>query len=265
MGWFRDHRRRKILEGPFPAAWDGILESGLAHWRHLDDDEKGLLRDLTQVFVAEKSWEGCGGLEITDEIRVTIAAEACLLLLGLENLDYTDVEAILVYPTAVKTPDAPHASFGSVVESGPLPILGQAARDGPVLLTWDSVTKTARHPERGHNVVYHEFAHKLDMLTGTVDGTPPMASAEQFRRWVEVCTAEYELVQGGTARHRRTFLDTYAGVNVGEFFAVATEYFFDLPREMASQRPDLYDVLRDFYRQDPAAREERSLRHRRDG
>lgn len=258
MGWLRDHRRQKILEHPFPAEWEQILAAGLSHWQYLDLDERSRLRCLTQVFVAEKSWEGCGGLDMTDEIRVTVAGQACLLLLGLDNVEFTDVDSILVYPHAVKTPEGPHASYGSVVESGSLPILGQTLSGGPVLLTWDTITKSARHPERGHNVVYHEFAHKLDMLTGTIDGTPPMATKEQLDRWIEVCTAEFERVQTRAGQGKRTFLDTYAGVNVGEFFAVATEYFFDLPREMRRERPELYGVLHDFYRQDPAARETRS-------
>ena len=131
----------------------------------------------------------------------------------------------------------------------PLPVLGVAHYDGPVIIAWDSARAGARHPERGHNVVYHEFAHKLDMLDGVVDGTPPLARREELDQWVAVCTAEYEAMRNGTDDG---FLDGYAAVNPAEFFAVVTETFFDIPLELEAAKPALYDVLRDFYRQDPA-------------
>ncbi len=258
MGWLRDHKRKRILESPFPPEWEAVLERRMKHWGYLDDDEQQLLRELTQVFIAEKYWEPCGGLELTDDVQVTIAADACLLLLGLDGLEFKDVSSILIYPSTVKTPDAPHASFGSVVESGSQAILGQALQGGPVLLTWDSVREGARHPEKGHNVVYHEFAHKLDMLTGSVDGMPPLATRNQVDDWVRVATEEFQRVQDRSARGERTFLDAYAATNVGEFFAVATEFFFDLPQKMHKERPDLYEMLNGFYRQDPAERERRA-------
>ena len=133
--------------------------------------------------------------------------------------------------------------------NAPLPVLGVAHYEGPVIIAWDSARAGARHPERGHNVVYHEFAHKIDMLDGLVDGTPPLERDEERTRWIEVCTAEYQALRNGTDDG---FLDGYAAVNPGEFFAVVTEVFFDLPREMEAAKPDLYGVLRDFYRQDPA-------------
>ncbi|HEY4376001.1 MAG TPA: zinc-dependent peptidase, partial [Acidimicrobiales bacterium] len=133
----------------------------------------------------------------------------------------------------------------------PLPILGLAEFGGTVLLTWDAARHDARHPGTGHNVVFHEFAHQLDMLNGTVNGTPPLASREQFDRWVEVCTRVYQQVRAGTAGES---INPYAGVNVGEFFAVATEVFFDDPHGLQRDHRDLYDVLAAFYRQDPARR-----------
>lgn len=269
MGWLRDRRRQKILEHPFPAEWEQILAAGLSHWQHLDLDERSRLRCLTQVFVAEKSWEGCGGLHMTDEIRVTVAGQACLLLLGLENVEFTDVDSILVYPHAVKTPEGPHASYGSVVESGSLPILGQALSGGPVLLTWDAITKSARHPERGHNVVYHEFAHKLDMLDGAPDGAPPLPAAMRAR-WTRTMTSAYEdfckrldEVEAAIPRHvdpespaadawyERLPLDPYAATDPGEFFAVATEIFFTDPGALHDAYPALYALFRDYFGQDP--------------
>lgn len=251
MGWLRDHRRQKILEHPFPAEWEQILAAGLSHWQHLDLDERSRLRCLTQVFVAEKSWEGCGGLDMTDEIRVTVAGQACLLLLGLENVEFTDVDSILVYPHAVKTPEGPHASYGSVVESGSLPILGQALSGGPVLLTWDAITKSARHPERGHNVVYHEFAHKLDMLNGPPDGLPPLHEGMRRQAWTAAFEPAWrdfcERVDDG----EDTFIDPYAAESPAEFFAVTSEVFFEAPDLLHAEYPAVYEQLKQFYRQDP--------------
>jgi Mlc titration factor MtfA (ptsG expression regulator) len=134
----------------------------------------------------------------------------------------------------------------------PMSIIGQAhGRRGPVIVAWDAARAGARHPERGHNVVFHEFAHKLDMLDNMIDGTPPLPDQATRRRWIEVCTAEFQLVRAGLGGH---LLWSYAGVNPGEFFAVATEVFFGRPLELRIEKPALYEVLADFYRQDPAAR-----------
>jgi MtfA peptidase len=136
-----------------------------------------------------------------------------------------------------------------------VPLLGEAHLRGPVILTWDSVLRGSVHPEFGHNVVYHEFAHQLDMQDGRGDGTPPLASREQYARWVEVCTREYTALRERIAQGEPTFLDPYAGTDESEFFAVATEHFFDQPEAMRARHPELYQVLRDFYRQDPALHE----------
>lgn len=258
VGWLQEHRRRKILEHPFPDAWNAILERNVAHWRLLSPAERAELRSLVQVFVAEKYWEGCGGLELTDEIRVTIAGLACLLVLGLEHTLYSNVETILVYPSTVIAPGQRSAiAAGITLEEPAVPIYGQSILRGPVVLVWDAVLRGAIHPERGHNVVYHEFAHKLDMLDGCVDGTPPLAERAQYLRWVKVCTHEYEELRRRVAKGEHTFLDAYGGTSPGEFFAVITEYFFDKPLQMRRHHPELYSLLQEFYRQDPAAREAR--------
>ena len=253
--WVRDHRRQKILEVPFPPEWEAVLRDNVAHYRRLGGDERRHLRDLVQVFVAEKHWEGCGGLALTDEIRVTIAAEACLMILALPHDVYRGVESILVYPSAVVAPERRLGVFEVATEPlpGPMPILGQAHLRGPVILVWDSVRQSARHPEGGHNVVYHEFAHKLDMLDGEANGTPPLESREQYARWVEICTRELVRLRAEADAGLPTFLDAYGATNEAEFFAVITEEFFDRPAALIEHHPDLYGILREFYRQDPAA------------
>jgi len=253
--WLTRRRRRRLLRQPFPAHWEAILERGVAHWRSLDADERERLRSLVKLFVAEKRWEGCGGLELDDEIRVTIAALACLLVLGFDGFLYDNVKSILVYPsTVVAQGSVPGLAPGLAVARPIVPISGQAMLHGPVLLVWDEVRRDAVHPEKGHNVVFHEFAHALDMLDGWVDGVPPLGTRDRRTHWVEVCTRTYRELRERSERGERTFLDPYAGTSEAEFFAVVTEVFFDRPRELRARHPELYDVLMDFYRQDPAER-----------
>ncbi|TPV96885.1 MAG: zinc-dependent peptidase [Myxococcales bacterium FL481] len=256
LSWLRDRRRQAILETPFPTHWDGIMGRNVPHVTWLSSPERQHLRELVQVFVAEKRWEGAGGLTLTDEVRVTIAAQACLLILGLEHELYRRVESIVVYPSTV----VPRRREPSVLSTAvrladqPMPILGQAFVRGPVILVWDAVRSGGRDPVDGKNVVYHEFAHKLDMLTGHADGVPPLADRETYHRWVSALTHEYDQLQQRFERGRSTFLDAYALTNGAEFFAVATEFFFERPETMARDHTVMYEVLQAFYRQDPAAR-----------
>jgi len=256
FGWLQARHRRQILEQPFPESWNAILERNVAHWNVLDDAERVHLRSLIQVFVAEKQWDGCGGLELTDEIQVTIAGLACLLLLGLEHILYSNVKTICVYPSTVVAPGQRSADSSGITMQGPdVPIYGQSILRGPVVLVWDAVLRGARHPEGGHNVVYHEFAHKLDMLDGCVNGTPLLGERARYQRWVAVCTREYNALRHCASKGKHTLLDAYGGTNPGEFFAVITECFFDKPLQMKRHHLELYSLLQEFYRQDPAARE----------
>ncbi len=258
--WLRDHRRAEARKRPFPPEWEVFIRTNMAHYCVLDDAERAELRAMMQVFLEEKNWEGCGGLDLTDEIRVTIAAQACLLQLGLPHDYYRNVESILVYPSTVVAPEH-HPGFFERVD-GPVeasvPLLGQAFTRGPVILVWDAVLHGARHPEQGHNVVYHEFAHKLDMLDGAADGTPPLADRDQLAEWVAVCSREFLRLSRLAEKGRKTFLDAYGAKNEAEFFAVATETFFDRPLALQGHAPDLYNVLSAYYRQDPAGRVNRT-------
>lgn len=256
FSWIRNRRRSKLRARPFPEQWEDYLRANVAHYCLLSPDEQTELRGMIHVFLAEKHWEGCGGLELTDEIRLTIAAQACLLLLGLSHSFFRNVISILVYPSTVVPPEHRPGVFEQVSSpvDAPQPLLGQAFLKGPIILVWDEVLHGARHPERGHNVVYHEFAHKLDMLDGVADGTPPLISGDKIAQWVSVCTVEFDRLRNLARQGRPTFLDAYATVNEAEFFAVATEEFFDRPLMFQETAPDLYQVLSDYYRQDPAKR-----------
>jgi Mlc titration factor MtfA (ptsG expression regulator) len=251
----RQRRRRHAVDAPFPNEWRTLLASDMVHWRWLDDEERDRLECLIKGFLFDKRFEWVDGLEESDEIKVLVAASACLLILGLENAYYRDVTSIIMYPSLTAqrghraAPEAAGLATDAIV-----PILGEAVLHGPVLIAWDSAKRSAAHPSTGHNVIYHEFAHKIDMADGSVDGLPPMAR-EQRDQWEEVCRREYEALREGTEEH--PFLDEYGAVNRAEFFAVATEMFFDRPGDMKRRERDLYDVLSGFYRQDPAERERR--------
>jgi len=256
--WWTERRRAKLLEQPFPAEARAVLERNVKHYGRLDAEAQKRLRDLVQVFVAEKRWEGCGGLELVEEMKVTIAAQACLLVLELPHRLYENVESILVYPSTVLRPAPKLGVFvrpGTLVASGPIALFGEAHVRGPVVLAWDRVLRDGKHPRDGHNLVYHEFAHKLDMLDGQADGTPPLATREQRRRWHEVCERVFLQLRARAESGDSTFIDEYGATDEAEFFAVATEHFFDQPRALRSAEPELYDVLSAFYRQDPAALE----------
>ncbi len=253
---FANRRRKKLTEAPFPTEWEDILLRNVGHYSMLDDAERAHLRALIQIFIAEKNWEGASGLELSDEIRVTISAQACLLLLGLPHNYYKNVESIIIYPSTVVVPERRPGFFENTI--APLdpaqPIIGQAFRQGPVIIIWDAALRGSRHPEFGHNVIYHEFAHKLDMLDGMADGTPPLQDRAEYRDWVKTCTDEYLRLKHRTREGKRSFLDAYGATNEAEFFAVATEQFFDQPRLMLDHAPDLYRVLKHYYRQDPVLR-----------
>jgi Mlc titration factor MtfA (ptsG expression regulator) len=253
--WWREKKRERILEQPFPEEQLAVLERNVAHYRRLSAEDQKRLRDLVQVFVAEKHWEGRGDLTLTDEMKFTIAAQACMLVLELPHHLYASVESIFVYPSAVVRPEAPQGIFvrRSELVTGPVTLLGEAHLRGPVVLAWDRVVRDGRAPRDGYNLVYHEFAHKLDMLDGRADGTPPLVSSEDRERWHQVCERVFLELRTRAERGEPTLIDHYGATNEAEFFAVVTETFFDRPQALLEAEPELYDVLRSFYRQDPAA------------
>lgn len=250
--WLTERRRERLRELPFPPQWDAILERNVTAVRFLTGQEREHLRDLVAVFLDEKHWEGCGGLELTDEIRVTVAGTACLLLLGRDHELMRDVESILIYPSAVLLPDAGQGTLDGrprVIEDS-TPVLGAAHRGGPVVLAWDAVLHGSRNARDGRNLVIHEMAHKIDFLDGQADGTPPLASRAELERWVKACAQAFQDVRDGAD----PVLREYAGTNEAEFFAVASEVFFERPKQLAREHPELYRVLAELYNLDLAAR-----------
>lgn len=247
----RKRRQREAAEQPFADEWRALLSGRWSMWSWLSADEQRRLEQLIKVFIADKRWEAAKGFELTETAQVLIAAQACLLVLELDRDHYRGVGTIIVHPTTLVLHGQRQTGTGGLVSSDPYPILGQAHYEGPVIIAWDAARLDAATPFRGENVVIHEFAHKLDMLDGVIDGTPPLPDDDARRRWIDVCTREFTALSTGLAD---PLLRDYGAEDPGEFFAVATEVFFCRPVEMRETKPELYEVLSGFYRQDPAAR-----------
>lgn len=238
----------------FPFAWEQILRRNVPFYSRLAPSEQVQLQRLILDFLQGKNWVGCNGLEITDEIRLTIAAQACVLLLGSIDHDaFSSVVSILVYPSTFGSRHHDHGIDSRVAT------LGEAWYRGPVILAWDEVLAGGRDPDDGHNVVYHEFAHQLDFAGESLEQAADPALIEQRRLRHEVLHAEYQSLVQATQQGRATLLDHYGATNPQEFFAVATECFFEMPLQMQQAHPQLYDVLVTFYGQDPG---QRLLRYR---
>jgi Mlc titration factor MtfA (ptsG expression regulator) len=250
---FRDRRRRELAAQPFLPEWAAIMDSNVPYVRKLDAAERVRLESLIQVFVAEKCFEGCGGMVITDEVKVTIAAQACLLLLNLHHDYYEQLISILVYPAGVRFDQQVKGEAGTVSTTGRV-VSGLSYRTGAVLLSWPDVKAGGRNWRDGRNVVFHEFAHQLDQLDGAVDGAPPLDSAEMYREWAHVLGAEYKRLRERVTDGMSLLISSYGATKPAEFFAVVTELFFERPLELRHMHPALYAEFMQYFRQDPAAR-----------
>ena len=250
FSWLKNRRRSKSVARPFPGEWLQILDRNVAPYRVISPSDQQKLRDAIQVFIAERNWEGCNGLAVTDEMRVTIDGYACLLLLGLEHDYFSHVLSVLVYPTDYRAP-AKRNDIGVIMETED-DRHGEAWYRGPVILSWKEIQEDLTQPWDGQNLILHEFAHQLDMLDREVNGTPPLHSHDQAQRWNKVMTAEFSRLIRDARHGRPTLIDPYGTTNEAEFFAVTTECFFDAPRELREEHPDLYALLREYYGQDPA-------------
>jgi Mlc titration factor MtfA (ptsG expression regulator) len=248
-------RRRKALAQPFPDTWRALLTEHMVHWRMLDTRERERAEKLVRLLLADKLWEASSGFALTEEIRVLVSAMASMLVLELDYDYYHRVTSIVVSPSSTHMPGEHYVGDG-VFSDAPMAFVGLSAHSGPVVIAWDAARFEALHPDGGKNVVYHEFAHKLDAEDGSSNGAPPFETDTEFRSWVAVATPAYESLRHG---HADAVLDPYGATNPAEFFAVATEAFFNRPLLLEAQRPELYAGLRRFYNQHPAARERRAL------
>ena len=252
FGFLKKRRRRRLRAQLIPAAWGLTLTRSLPVFRRLPPEDQAELLGHVQVFLAEKKFEGCGGLNLTDEIRLTIAAHACLLLLHRETDYYPELSTILVYPSTYIAHGERHLE-GPIWEEGEQHLLGHTQhRLGAVVLAWDAAKRSAANSSNGRNLVLHEFAHQLDFEDHATDGTPVLATRSDYATWSRVMSREFKALRAADEAGTPTVLDTYGATNPAEFFAVVTETFFERPHALRAVHPQLYAELERFYRQDPA-------------
>jgi hypothetical protein len=251
FGSLKQRRRRRMRTQPFPKEWLQTIERNVPFFRRLSATDQAELLGHIQVFLAEKRFEGCDGLELTNEIRVTIAAQACLLLLHRQTDYFPRLLTILVYPSAYMA-DEKRPVDEHVWEEGTTTRLGETGRRlGSMVLSWDAAKSGAASSSDGKNVVFHEFAHQLDYENYAADGTPALTTREQQLNWGEVMRTEFASLRAADETGIPTLLDTYGATNPAEFFAVATEAFFEQPRALRARHPKLYAELQRYFRQDP--------------
>jgi Mlc titration factor MtfA (ptsG expression regulator) len=253
MSIFKKYLRKSLIKKTLPAEWLSIIKRNVPYYNCLSPAEQTELHGLIQIFLKEKYFEGCGGLEITDEIRVIIAAQACILLLGRKTDIYPTLRSILVYPHAYLAP-LKKIDSGFLVTEGIQARFGESWSHGYVILSWDDVLRGASDIHDGHNLVFHEFAHQLDEESGSANGAPVLPHRSMYITWARVLTREYEDLINSIRQNRPTLLDKYGATNPAEFFAVATEFFFEKPVELKQLHPELYEQLRLFYQRNPACK-----------
>ena len=232
MAWFKTRRRKSMMKRPLPLLWHSTLRRCVPYFGLLPSEDQREMEGLIQVLLAEKHFEGCGGLEITDEIRVTIAGFASILLLHRETDFYPTLHSILVYPDAYVAPATHHQPDGTVFE-GPEVRSGESWYRGCVVLSWDDVRGSRRH--HGRNIVLHEFTHQLDDESWESDGVPLLLDLSLVSEWLQVFEREFNRLVDDVDQHRRTFPGSLRGQSPAEFFAVATESFFEIPIQLQAQ------------------------------
>jgi len=245
-----EQRRRRVRARPFPAAWREILKQRVPYFRRLPADLQLQLKRHIQVFLAEKPFIGCDGLEITDEMRVTIAAQACLLLLNRPAGYYPQLRQILVYPGAFIV-ERLHGDGSGVLQNWRQVLSGESWSRGQVILSWQDAAEGAAVADDGHNVVIHEFAHQLDQETGEANGAPSLGGRRRYRQWSQVLGEEFAALQSRAAAGETSLFSDYGATSPAEFFAVASEVFFEQSEAMVALHPALYRELSGFYRLDP--------------
>jgi MtfA peptidase len=244
----RNVRRKNLRAMPIKPEWLAILEKNVKIYRRLPASLREELHGHIQVFLHEKNFEGCGGLELTEEIKITIAAQACLLLVNRQTNYYPKLTSILIYPsTYIVRNDQDDKGMVTAAEAR----LGESWGTGVVVLAWDEVISGALDPADGHNVVLHEFAHQLDQEDGEADGTPILEQSSQYQSWARVLSKEFDILKKNSFKHFRTVMHHYGATDPSEFFAVATETFFEKSQEMKSNHPALYDELKSYFKVDP--------------
>lgn len=248
--YWREYKRDKLRKQPFPKSWRKIIQMRMPYFRAMPTDLQLQLKQHIQVFLAEKTFIGCNGVKITDEIKVTIAAQACLLLLNRRTDFYPKLQTILVYPSAfIKQQQQVNGDGVHFLQNATL--AGESWQFGKVVLSWQDTVEGAVVPNDGRNVVIHEFAHQLDQEDGTANGAPILGKHQNYQQWSQVFNQHFQLLQQKATIGEPSLFDYYGATNPAEFFAVASEVFFEQPLELNQQAPALYQQLSQFYRVDP--------------
>jgi Mlc titration factor MtfA (ptsG expression regulator) len=288
MRFWKEKRRNKVRARSFLDEWRDLLTQRVPLYMRLPLADRDELHNHIHVLLDEKRFEGCAGLEITDDIRLTIIAQAAVLLLHRDTDYYSELSSILVYPSSYVAPAVDYND--GIVTEFEEERSGETWSHGSLVLAWNDITNAvtgppiAERPEEqpgngglpgrsephvqrptkdvtddrdgelvpAYNVVLHEFAHQLDLESGDIDGMPKLESRDERRRWIEVMEAAFERLRLQYDNGQEAVIDYYALEEPGEFFAVITESFFETPFAILEEYPDLYAVLSDYYRQDPA-------------
>jgi MtfA peptidase len=243
-------RRARLRWQPFPSAWRGILRRRMPYFARLPADLQLQLKRHIQVLVAEKPFIGCAGLVVSEEMRVLVAAQASLLLLNRGPSYFPDLREVLIYPGAFVVRRHRHDAAGLVSEDRQV-LSGESWQRGQVILSWDDVVAGAADPGDGRNVVIHEFAHQLDQHNGPANGAPFLGRRDRYQGWSAVLGAAFAELQQRVARGEATLIDAYGASDPAEFFAVASEVFFERSQALADEQPALYGQLAAYYRVDP--------------
>lgn len=243
-------RLRRALARSLPASALAVLERNIAPYRRMSPDLQAQLRRLVAQFLYQKKFVGCVGLEVDEEMAVTIAGQASLLLLNRASKVYPALHTILVYPGAFVA-RRNEVGPGGVVTAGRQSMLGESWDDGRVILSWDDVRRGAADWTDGRNIVLHEFAHQLDSESGRANGAPYLGHHASYREWSEVLAQGFHTLRWEAMYRQPGVMDHYGATSPAEFFAVATETFFEKPHQMAERHPQLYGEFAKYYRVDP--------------
>lgn len=238
------------VEKVFKDEWRDLITADVPLYSLLPEDVKFRLHERIASFISSTRFEGCNGLELTERMILSVAAQACMLIINREGEPYPDLRNVYLYPTTFSSIQKSRDALGVVTERE-VHRLGESWETGTVILAWDSVEQGARNIDDAHNVTFHEFAHQLDHEDGGTDGAPELPSRQAYRSWGRVFRENYTDYLKAVELGKRTLIDEYGATNPAEFFAVATETFFEKPKQLRKKRPDLYEQMKGFYGLDP--------------
>ena len=248
--YFREKKRDQLRRLPFKKDWRKIIQQRMPYFRQMPADLQLQLKQHIQIFIAEKTFVGCNGIKVTDEIKVTIAAQACLLLLNRKTDYYPKLKTILVYPSAFLKEQNQRNADGTQ-NTRKVALSGESWDFGKIVLSWQDSLHGAELPNDGSNVVIHEFAHQLDQENGKANGSPILGKGQSYQCWSEVFTQQFEVLRKQAAAGTPSIFDYYGATEPAEFFAVVSEVFFEKSKQFSIEHPALYRQLTTYYKVDP--------------